>query len=277
MIDPLSGCFWRMGCGGSIWRVRRMGSRRGAASTAVAWQRLSTGDWTTYAADLSRRNWTENMKLALTIHHAYLGTDEFRVVRPSPPPVHAVLTDHDGHLDVYLDQDAARTIAGLWMLAARSPRSLIHLPIRANRPPASGTPGTTSPRLDLVLLHHSLQFAPARWKQVRQRLSPGRPQTATLPEADHIDEMAIDYAARRYRENRDRFHQHLHAETLFMTGSAKVFRETAGHFLDIARQGPGFVSAHPSGLPFYTRLRVSDGIAAHAREFHIEYCDQWAD
>lgn len=212
------------------------------------------------------------MKLRVTIHNAHLGTDEFRVIRPAQPPAHAVLTDHDEHLDVYLDQDAARTIAGLWMLAARSPHSLIHLPIRANHPPALGTPGTASPRLDLVLLHHSLQLAPARWKQVRQRLGPGRPQIATLPETDDIDEMATDYAARHYRENRDRFHQHLHAETLFMTGSVKIFRETAGRFLDIARQGPAHAAYYP---PFYTELHRGDDVVGHARELHIEYCDQW--
>ncbi|MET7998700.1 hypothetical protein ABZU76_48330 [Amycolatopsis sp. NPDC005232] len=111
---------------------------------------------------------------------------------------------------------------------------------------------------------------------MRQRLSPGRPQTATLPEADHADEMSIDYAARHYRDNHDKFHQHLHAETLFMTGSAKVFRETAGRFLDIARQGPAFV-ATPNYPHYCTELHVGDGILAHARELHIEYCDQWPD
>lgn len=217
------------------------------------------------------------MKLPVIIHQAHLGTDEFRVIRPAQPLTHALLTDRDWHLAAYLDQDAARVVAGLWVLAARSPRSLIYLPIRANHPPACEAPGTTSPRLDLVLLHHSLQFAPARWKQVRQRLSAGRPQTAVLPEANHADEMVIDYAARHYRENRDRFHQHLHAETLFMTGSAKVFRETAGRFLDIARHGPSFVAVHPSHPHFCTELHVGDGILAHAREIHIEYCDQRTD
>ncbi|MET7998701.1 hypothetical protein ABZU76_48335 [Amycolatopsis sp. NPDC005232] len=101
------------------------------------------------------------MKLPVTIHHARLGTDEFRVIRPACPLTHTLLTDRDWHLAVYLAQDAALMIAGLWMLAARSPRSLTHLPIRANRPPACNCPGTTSPRLDLVLLHHSLQFTPA--------------------------------------------------------------------------------------------------------------------
>ena len=73
------------------------------------------------------------MKLPVVIHQARLGADEFRVIRPARPLSHAELIDHDRHLDAYLDQDSARRIAGLWTLAARSPRSLIHLPMRANR------------------------------------------------------------------------------------------------------------------------------------------------
>lgn len=84
-----------------------------------------------------------------------------------------------------------------------------------------------------------------------------------------------DYAARHYRENRDLFHQHLHAETLFMTGSTKVFRETARHFLDVARKGPGYTPVHPSYPHFCTELHSNDGILGDAREIHIEYCDQW--
>jgi hypothetical protein len=216
------------------------------------------------------------MKLPVIIHQARLGADEFRVIRPARPLSHAVLIDHDRHLDAYLDQDSARRIAGLWTLAARSPRSLIHLPIRANRPPARKAPAIDGCRLDLVLLHHSLQFAPSRWKQVRSHLGPGRPHTADLPAADPDDGPAIDYASRHHQENRDLFQQHLHAETLFMTGSAKVFRETARHFLDIARHGPAHVPGHPNHPHFCTEFHWNDGtLGDAARGIHIEYCEQW--
>ncbi|WP_018549610.1 hypothetical protein [Streptomyces sp. LaPpAH-108] len=215
------------------------------------------------------------MKLPVVVHRARLGADEFRVVRPAGPLSRAVLIDHDRHLDAYVDQDAARGIAGLWMLAARSPRSLIHVPLRANRMPVREVPDDAGSRLDLVLLHHSLQFAPSHWKRVRGRLGPGRPQTVSLPEAEQGDGEVTDPATRHHRENRDLFHQHLHAETLFMTGSAKVFRETARHFLDVARKGPGHIPVHPGHPHFCTELHSNDGILGDAREIHIEYCDQW--
>ncbi|MER5372900.1 hypothetical protein [Streptomyces sp. NPDC002553] len=216
------------------------------------------------------------MKLQVVVHRARLGAEEFRVVRPARPLTRALLVDRDRYLNAYLDQDAARDIAGLWMLAARSPRSLVHVPIRANRPPDGAVPDGMGSRLDLVLLHHSLQFAPSRWKQVRGRIGPGRPQTASLTVAEPDDLTRVDHAARHHRENRDLFHQHLHAETLFMTGSAQVFRATVGHFLDIARKGPGYIEAHPGSQHFCTELHSNDGTLGNAREVHIEYCDQWA-
>jgi hypothetical protein len=215
------------------------------------------------------------MKLPVVIHQARLGADEFRVIRPARPLIHAVLIDHDRHLNACLDQDSARRIAGLWTLAARSPRSLIHLPMRTNRPPVRKAPVIVGFQLDLVLLHHSLQFAPSRWKQVRSHLGPGSPQTVNLPDTDPVDRAAVDYASRHYQENRDLFQQHLHAETLFMTGSAKVFRETARHFLDVARNGPTYVPVHPNHPHFCTEFRSNDGTLGDAREIHIEYCDQW--
>lgn len=118
--------------------------------------------------------------------------------------------------------------------------------MRGNRGPSRELPEDGTRQLDLVLLHHSLQFAPSRWKEIRGRLGPGRPQTVTLPGPGPTDEAAIDHEARHCQENRDLFHQHLHAETLFMTGSAKVFRDTARHFFDVARNGPGKSSRSPS-------------------------------
>ncbi|MYZ35959.1 MULTISPECIES: hypothetical protein [unclassified Streptomyces] len=215
------------------------------------------------------------MRLPIIIHHARLGATEFKVIRPARPLPHAVLIDHDRHLDAYLDQDAARRIGGLWALAATSPGALIHLPIRGNQPPSRELPEDATRRLDLMLLHHSLQFAPARWKEIRSRLGPGRPQTVTLLDSGLEGDAVVAYEARHYQENRDLFHQHLHAETLFMTGSAKVFRQTAQHFLDIAHNGPGYVPIHPNYPYFCTELHSNDGILGDAREIHIEYCDEW--
>ena len=216
------------------------------------------------------------LKFPVTIHHARLGRTDFKVIRPAGTALaHAVLIEHDWHLDAYVDQEAARRMGGLWELAASSPRALIHLPIRGNPPPTDEVPEECTRRLDLVLLHHSLQFAPSRWKELRGRLDRGRPHTVTLPGTVRPVGSVIGAQARHHRENRDLFHQHLHAETLFMTGSAKVFRETAHHFLDVAREGPQYVPGPPAYRNYCAQLHSNDGVLGRARELHIEYGDKW--
>ncbi|MFE0460470.1 hypothetical protein ACFW1A_14605 [Kitasatospora sp. NPDC058965] len=209
------------------------------------------------------------MNLPVTLHQARLGPVGFTVVRPARPLERAVLLDRDRYLDACLDQEAAERIGALWLLAARSPRALVHLPIRGN-----GVVGEDGARpLDLVLLHHSLQFAPSRWKELRGRLGPGRPRTLSLPQPP--EPAAVDHAARHHRENRDLFHQHLHAETLFLTGSAKLFRETAHHFPDLARRGPGRAPAGSGHPHVCAELHSNDGVLGNAREMHFAYCPDW--
>lgn len=111
--------------------------------------------------------------------------------------------------------------------------------------------------------------APARWKRLRGRLGPGIPQTASLPEVER-ERTAVVGAARHHRENRGLFDQHPHAETLFMTGSAKGFRETAHPFLDVAREGPVHVPVDPRRPRYDTVFHSNDGILGNAREIRVE-------
>lgn len=209
------------------------------------------------------------MKLPLTIHQARLGPAQFKVIRPARRPARAALSVGSWYVHAQVDQEAAQLVAGLWSLAATSPRSLVHVPLR-RADPDSGEPGH-----DLVLLHHSLQFAPSRWKELRSRLGPGRPQTADLPGPGPFDPAAEPWSQRRHKGNRDRFHQHVHSGTLFMTGSAKLFADTAWLFADIALRGPGHVLAHPGDRHYCTRLRPGDGTLGSGSGLHVVYRDRW--
>jgi hypothetical protein len=51
-----------------------------------------------------------------------------------------------------------------------------------------------------------------------------------------------------------------------MTGSARLFTETAGHFLDVAQHGTTGDDRH-----YCTRFHSNDGILGNARELHLEY------
>ncbi|MCJ0872941.1 hypothetical protein [Streptomyces sp. AP-93] len=211
------------------------------------------------------------MKLPLSIHWARLGPSEFKVIRPARPPARAFLSAGAGgwYTDAQVDQQAAQLVAALWSLAATSPRSLVHVPLRRT------DPDTGQPGLDLVLLHHSLQFAPSRWKELRARLGPGRPQTADLPGPTSCAPGVDPWPERRHRENRDRFHQHVNAGTLFMTGSAKLFADTAWLFADVAHQGSGYVYAHPDHRHYCATLGHYDNTIGAGSGIHIVYRDRW--
>ncbi|MEW1911423.1 hypothetical protein AB0442_23740 [Kitasatospora sp. NPDC085895] len=219
------------------------------------------------------------MRLPIQAHRARLGAREHRVIRPRGAVERAVLLGQDHVLNGWFDRGAARTVGGLWLLAARSPRSLVHLPIRGNRLPGAFAPAADGDeRLDLVLVHHSLQFAPSRWKALRGRLGAGMPRTADLPEAEgpaaELPDAALE--ERHHREFRDRFHQHVVAGTLFMTGSARAFRETADRFLDVARHGPAHVRAHPVSPHYCAEIHHLEGILADGRGLHLEYWEDWS-
>jgi hypothetical protein len=66
------------------------------------------------------------------VQHVRLGAERYRVIRPGTPLSNATLHGH-GHdaYSLYVDQMDGRRVGILWLLAARSPRSLVYLPMRA--------------------------------------------------------------------------------------------------------------------------------------------------
>jgi hypothetical protein len=207
------------------------------------------------------------MKVPVTIHRARLGNERFRVIRPATTWPHAVLVDHDRWLDMLVDESAAAGIGALWLLAARSSRSLIHLPLRANASPFEKAAPGIGARLDLVLLHHALRFAPSRWKEVRGKLDRGRRTTASLPESDSRE----DLRSRHHRENRDpvpsapscrnvvhdRQRQAIPGDGRTVPGGGpERSRTCAGPFTSIA---------------LCERFHSGGGLLGDAREIHVEF------
>jgi hypothetical protein len=66
----------------------------------------------------------------------------------------AVLADNNHWFVLELNANAAFTIPGLWMLAARSRHTLVHIPLRGNTPPEPTHAAVTVGEPDLVLSHH---------------------------------------------------------------------------------------------------------------------------
>ncbi|WP_226966841.1 hypothetical protein [Streptomyces phaeolivaceus] len=182
----------------------------------------------------------------MRVHRARLGGDEFRVIRPVPSPARLALRDDHHWLSMYVDRAGAEQLVALWALAARSARSLVHLPIRAEPAPEGVMAGDGEPvSLDLVLVHHSLRFPTASWKEVRARLDAGRLQTAATADHDFPDPGTSRHPRRLYRSYRDHFAFAVAAHTLFVVGSPTAFREYGSTLRGLVDEAPSFPHRYP--------------------------------
>ena len=191
-----------------------------------------------------------------------LGRAEYRVVRPARPIAHAPL--HEGYHGAQLtvDKTAALTIGMAWAFAARSPHTLVYLPLRHNDRHCSGY-SCDEPVLDLVLLHHSLGFPASRWKEVRAKLGPGRPHTVVCQGLPKLTGPVERY----HREFKDKLHHDIAAHTVVLTGSRKAFEIEGDALRALVEECPQHMHENP-GTHCCAEINV-DGLW---QWLHIEYC-----
>lgn len=198
---------------------------------------------------------------------------QYRVVRPAQVPGFAGL--YEGRLGAQfcLDKQTATMFAMAWGLVARSPHSIVYLPLRAATMPdecAWGRP------FDLVLLHHRLALPPSKWKQIRARLGLGAPHTVTLPTGAWPKRPIGDHRRSWYREFRDDLRWEIAADTLMLTGSREAFELQADQVRALAEECP----AHRAKMPdTHCCAEIGIGRTRHYpdrrypyAELHVEYC-----
>lgn len=218
----------------------------------------------------------------ITVHRVRAGADEYRVVRAAQRPGWLALRDEYHWVTLYADRAGLSRLLALWALAARSPRSLVHLPLRA-APFPSGAPSAPAfdgapVLLDLVLAHHSLQFRPSAWKGLRSRLGPGRPGTTGTPAAD-FPASSPTAGRRHHRDHHDHLRFDRAARTLFVTGSAPAFRDHGRQLLDLLAEAP---ARHHRGQSSALIGHECAELAPEPRRFttarptvgtlHVQYC-----
>ncbi|SEF19869.1 hypothetical protein SAMN05421837_101134 [Amycolatopsis pretoriensis] len=180
------------------------------------------------------------MRLAGVRWRASVGTArldgvDHRVVRPRRPIRDAVLEEDRFGAQFAVGKDAAVDFAAAWWLAARSPHSLVHLPLRA--PASAGRP------LDLVLLHHRLGFRVSSWKGLRARLSPPAATTVTLPPRPFPLFDRADHERFFHRDFRDHLRYSFAADTLFVIGSRRAFELAGEEVRSLVEDGPAQLAA----------------------------------
>ncbi|MFC8344420.1 hypothetical protein [Streptomyces sp. NPDC057280] len=215
------------------------------------------------------------MRLGVTERRVRLGAEEYRVLRVGGLR-RALCFDSEHWLSLWVDRGAAAELAAAWLLAARSPRSLVHLPLRRRdeRPVGVALPEPHRAR-DLLLLHHSLQFPASRWKEVRARAGKaGSQHTVEFRRADFPLPHDRGVPDAHHAEFRDRLRLSTAADTLVLSGSALPFADAAADFLDLADTGPG-PGPHPGGH-VCAELHPGSGLLERSMPLmHVEYRAEW--
>ena len=201
-----------------------------------------------------------------------LGCRQYRVVRPAKTPRFAGL--YEGRLGAQfcLDRATAVMFAEAWGLVARSPRTIIYLPLRRAEFPTHHVWGRP---LDLVLLHHRLAFPPSRWKQVRSRLGAGRPHSIVLPSHAWPSRSIADHRQTWHQEFRDHLRWDIAADTLLLTGSREAFELAADQVRALVEECPAHRARTPgthccAEIGMGRTRRYPDRRRPYA-ELHVEY------
>ncbi|HEV7973374.1 hypothetical protein [Amycolatopsis sp.] len=205
------------------------------------------------------------VKMPVTIHHGRLGAREYRVLRPAVPIRGVALRDSvDWYAGLCTESSELVRVAALWHLAARSRHTVVHIPLRLD-PQALADSEKRFPGqpLDLLLVHHSLQFPASRWKQLRARLDRGR---------SHLADTGIDMRAeledysghsKHGYDGNEVLDLQVHANTLVIAGSELTLFAGAYPFLDVGLCALR-VSGHDSGPEFYSNtLHPLDWLLRH--------------
>jgi hypothetical protein len=202
---------------------------------------------------------------------ARLGAAAYRVIRPERLLSHAVLHDDLAGQQFSVDKSAGAELAIAWWLAARSPRSIVWLPLRTGSYDCGAAP--ESRRLDLVLLHHSLGFRVSEWKTLRSRVAESKVHKVTMPAGAFPVRDWGFYDVRWHREFRDRLDWKITADTLFIVGSRLAFELEGWKLRELAEKSPAVLAEAPEAHCCAEIALGRYGSATYS-ELHVECCNR---
>ncbi|MFF0725584.1 hypothetical protein [Streptomyces sp. NPDC004134] len=231
----------------------------------------------------------DGLRVRIVVQQVRVAGKEYRVIRPAEPLKNGALYKNRPHYEMYVDRTDGRRIGTLWLLAARSPHSLVYLPMRTTRAvPGIGDDGARP--LDLVLAPRTAPIRPSRWKRVREQLRAGgaarEVHTARMPERDlpgldaHCPLPDDPKAAGTYVLRKD-----LYAETLLLTGGAAAFREGAKEIFAVTKYGPPEAAGTRLYIPGACNYHVCRPVydwdldprnCRDWEQLHVEFCPRWA-
>jgi len=215
------------------------------------------------------------------VNEVRLGRDTYRVIHPARPIAHGVVYEAGWGVEMYVNKAATVDFALAWWLAARSPRTLVYLPLRSSACDQESC--YLGRRLDLVFLHHSLGFPVSRWKEVRARLTPTGVQKVVLPD-EPFRAIGREEAMRTWRPDfKDHLRYDYAADTLFVIGSRQAYELEGGDVAELVDNAPAELAKTPDAhtcAEIELGLWHGHGAAEHRRDapmrLHVVACnDHW--
>lgn len=224
------------------------------------------------------------MRLRTWVSHARVGRDQYRVIQPRRRLERAYLLTDLGesgtprHLQMFVDRTAAVVLSATWALATISRRSLVYVPMRHTAMPVGLDWDDSTTALDLVLMHHCLQFPPSRWKRVRAQLGQGSPHIATMGTGALGRQLQTDDALWSRRNPRDRLRFTLVGATVFVTGSTRAFQTWGSDLQALTVEAGPYVKKHRGAWHYCVEIDNRWQLGGYDRDWtmwHIEYCRRW--
>jgi hypothetical protein len=230
----------------------------------------------------------DSLRVKVFVQKVRLAGTEYRVIRPARPLTNGALYKAGSHYEMYVDRTDGRRIGTLWLLAARSPHSLVYLPMRST-PAVPGLGEDGERPLDLLLAPRTAQLRPSRWKRIRAQLRTWNAvreiHTAGVPERD-LPDLDADCSIPDDPKQAKKFllRKDVYAETLLLTGGAAAFREGAKEIFAVTKYGPPEAATGlyiPGACNYHVCRPIYDWDLdslkmRHWEQLHVEFCPRWA-
>lgn len=168
----------------------------------------------------------------------YLGK-QYKVLIPTIQNKNTYIVESDSKAYMlYANKNDLIKLAGLLVFATQNKDTIIYLPTKKNHfTDYLKSIFNIDNGLDLVILHHSIQFKHKCWKEIRKRINNKTKESYRINELEYRD---LDWEEHRvfyYKENKDFLDVKEHFDTVFMIGSSKVFSSISSYCLSVAKKG----------------------------------------
>ncbi|GLI09445.1 hypothetical protein YDYSG_54770 [Paenibacillus tyrfis] len=184
------------------------------------------------------------MKLHFIKKEINLSAKSYTVFIPNFPTDNMFALEHRcGIYMLFGDQKSLQYLACLFLAASIHRDKMIYVPVTTRLLPKDLQHFSAyNKNLDMVFMHHSIQFNTKLWKEIKQRMfrTKGELKSFECNPRQFSDLGYEDYCPFTYAENKDKILIKKYADTLFFYGSKKAFEFASGGLEPLSRTGASY-------------------------------------